>query len=136
MWLRSWLRRRGTITFALPMGLILLLVLARYGVIGAAIRRLRLELQFRGAGDGAGANPQLASRLYAELLRLLEGRGITRRASQTPVEFAAAVSEPALAGAVHEFTQIYGDARFGGAPCDVPKMQRLLERVRTAVRSK
>jgi protein-glutamine gamma-glutamyltransferase len=136
VWLRSWLRRRGAITFALPMGLILLLVLARYGVIGAAISRLRLYLQFRRAAGESGANPQLASRLYGELLRLLERRGFTRAPSQTPLEFAAVVSEPALAGAVHEFTQVYGDARFGGAPCDVPKLQGLLEQVRAAVRSK
>jgi protein-glutamine gamma-glutamyltransferase len=135
MWLRSWLRRRGTITFALPMGLILLLVLARYGVIAAAFRRLRLHLQFHSAANRTGANPQLASRLYAELLRLLERRGFRRRTSQTALEFASAVSEPALAGPVQEFTRIYGDARFGGAPCDAPKLRELLEQVRAAVRT-
>ena len=135
-WLRSWLRRRGTITLALPMALVFLLVLARYGMIGAAIRRVRLHLQFRGAASGTSSNPQLASRMYAELLRLLERRGFTRAASQTPLEFAAAVSEPALAGAVQEFTRIYGDARFGGAPCDALKLRGLLDQVRTAVRNK
>jgi hypothetical protein len=135
MWLRSWLRRWGTITFALPMGLILFLVLLRYGVVSAAIRRLRLFLQFRAAGGTARANPQLASRLYSELLRLLERRGFTRRASQTALEFAAAVSEPVLAGPVQEFTRIYGDVRFGGAPCDAMKLRSLLEQVRLAVRA-
>jgi protein-glutamine gamma-glutamyltransferase len=132
-WLRAWLGERGTITFALPMAAILLLVLLRYGVIGAAIRRLRLYLHLR-VPEARGANPQLASRLYGELLRLLERRGFTRQASQTPLEFAAAVSEPALAPAVHEFTQIYGDARFGGAPCDVLRLRRLLDQVRGAGR--
>jgi hypothetical protein len=128
-WLRSWLGRRGTITFALPMTLILLLVLARYGVLGAAIRRLRLYLHLR-APEATRTNPQLASRMYAELLRILERRGFTRRTSQTALELAATVSEPALAGVVREFTRIYGDARFGGAPCDAGRLCALLEQVR------
>jgi protein-glutamine gamma-glutamyltransferase len=133
-WLRSWLGRRGVVTFALPMALILLLVLTRYGVLGAAIRRLRWYLHLR-APETAGANPQLASRMYAELLRVLERRGLTRRASQTALEFAAAVPDPGLAGAVREFTQIYGDARFGGAPCDAGRLRGLLEQVRLVVKT-
>jgi len=133
-WLRSWLGRRGTITFALPMALILLLVLARYGVLGAGIRRLRLYLHSRAPAE-AQANPQLASRMYAELLRVLERRGFTRRASQTPLEFAAAVSEPALAGVVQEFTRIYGNARFGGAACDAMRLRGLLEQVRLTAKA-
>jgi protein-glutamine gamma-glutamyltransferase len=135
LWLRGWLKRRGTITFALPMTLILLLVLARYGVLGVAIRRLRLYLHLR-TPAARGANPQLASRMYAELLRILERRGFTRRASQTALEFAAAVSEPALAGVVQEFTRIYGDARFGGARCDATRLSALLEQARLAPRAR
>jgi protein-glutamine gamma-glutamyltransferase len=129
-WLRSWLARRGTITFAVPMASILLLVLLRYGMLGAALQRLRLYWHLRRPTAGR-ANPQLASRLYRELLRLVERRGFTRRSSQTPLEFAAAVSEPRLAHVVREFTQIYGDARFGGAPCDALKLRQLLEQIRT-----
>jgi len=130
-WLRSWLSQRGAMTFALPMAAILLLVLLRYGVIGAAIRQLRLHLR---ATETRGANPQLAWRLYAELLQMLERRGFTRRASQTPLEFAAALREPTLAPEVLEFTQIYGGARFGGAPCDALRLRRLLDQVRAARR--
>ena len=132
VWLRSWLNRRGAITFALPMALILLLMLLRYDVVGAAIRRLRLHLHLRGP-EAAGANPQLASRLYAELLHVLERRGLKRRASQTPLEFAAAVSEPGLAPGVREFTQLYAQARFGGAPCDTLRLRHLLDEVRMAL---
>jgi len=131
IWLRGWLGRRGAITFAVPITLIFLLVLGRYGVLGAGIRRLRLYLHLRGPAEPK-ANPQLASRMYAELLRVLERRGVTRKASQTALEFAAAVSEPALAGVVREFTQIYGDARFGGAACDAMKLRGLLQQVRLA----
>jgi Domain of unknown function (DUF4129) len=73
--------------------------------------------------------------LYAELLRLLERRGLARRESQTPMEFAAAVGEPGLAPAVREFTRVYANARFGGAPCDTTRLRQLLDQIRAARRS-
>jgi hypothetical protein len=130
-WLRSWLDRRGGLTFAIPVAIALLLVLLRYDLIRMGMRRLRLYFQLR-APENARANPQLASRLYAELLRLLERRGLARRDSQTPLEFAMAMGEPRLAPVVQEFTQIYARARFGGAPCDTLRLRGLLEQVRTA----
>ncbi len=130
-WLRSWLDRRGGITLALPVAIVLLLILLKYDVLRLAIRRLRLYLQLR-APETNRANPQLASRLYGELLRLLERRGFPRRDSQTPLEFAGAVGEPSLAPAVREFTQIYAQARFGGAPCDTLRLRGLLEQIRAA----
>jgi hypothetical protein len=130
-WLRSWLDRRGGLTLAIPVAIALLLVLLRYDVIRMGMRRLRLYFQLR-APENARANPQLASRLYAELLRLLERRGLARRDSQTPLEFAMAMGEPRLAPVVQEFTQIYARARFGGAPCDTLRLRGLLEQVRTA----
>lgn len=130
-WLRSWLDRRGGITLALPVAIVLLLILLKYDLLRLAIRRLRLYLQLR-APETNRANPQLASRLYGELLRLLERRGFPRRDSQTPLEFAGAVGEPSLAPAVREFTQIYAQARFGGAPCDTLRLRGLLEQIRAA----
>jgi protein-glutamine gamma-glutamyltransferase len=131
--LRSWLDRRGGITFALPVAIALLLVLLKYDVLRAAIRRVRWYLQLHGP-EGSGANPQLASRLYEELLRVLGRRGFARRDSQTPLEFAGAVGEPSLAGAVREFTVIYTQARFGGAACDTLRLRGLLEQIRAARR--
>jgi hypothetical protein len=127
--LKSWLDRRGDITFALPLALALLLVLLRYDVLGFAVRKLRIYFQLRRPARGS-ANPQLASRLYAELLRLLAKRGFARRESQTALEFAGAVSEPRLAPAVREFTQIYAQARFGGAACDTERLRGLLTQIR------
>jgi len=121
--------RRGGITFALPVAIALLLVLLRYDLLRAAIRKMRLYLQLRAPG-GARANPQLASRLYAELLRVLERRGLARRDSQTPLEFALGVGESGLGPAVREFTMIYAQARFGGAPCDTVRLRGLLEQIR------
>jgi transglutaminase-like putative cysteine protease len=132
-WLRSWLDRRGGITFALPVAIALLLVLLKYDVLRVAIRRVRLYLQLHGP-EGSGANPQLASRLYGELLRVLERRGFARRDSQTPLEFAGAMGEPNLAGAVREFTVIYTQARFGGAVCNTLRLRGLLEQIRAARR--
>jgi protein-glutamine gamma-glutamyltransferase len=132
-WIKSWLGRNGAFAFVLPLALILFLVVLRYDLLRAVVRRLRLYWQLR-APESERANPQLASRLYAELLRVLERRGFARRASQTPLEFASAVGEPSLAPAVREFTQVYAHARFGGVPCDALRLRGLLEQIRAALR--
>jgi hypothetical protein len=131
--LKSWLARSGDITFALPMALAILLVLLRYDVIGLAVRKLRFNFQMRRPSRGA-ANPQLASRLYSELLRVLAKRGFARKDSQTALEFAGVVSEPRLATAVREFTQIYAQARFGGATCDTERLRGLLAQIRATAK--
>ena len=127
--LKSWLDRRGDITFALPVALAILLVLLRYDVLWILVRKMRFYFQLRGPSRGS-ANPQLASRLYSELLRVLAKRGFARKESQTALEFAGAVSEPSLAPAVREFTQIYAQARFGGAACDTERLRGLLAQIR------
>jgi hypothetical protein len=132
-WMKSWLKRHDAFAFVIPLALILLLVVLRYNLMGAAIRRLRLYWHLRFA-EPDRANPQLASRLYAELLNVLERRGFARRASQTPLEFASAFETAGLAPEVREFTQLYVHARFGGVPCDTLRLRGLLEHVRSAVR--
>jgi transglutaminase-like putative cysteine protease len=132
--LRLWLVRHGSMRLLFPLALVLILALLRFDWIGRGLHRLRLLWQLR-APESARANPLLASRLYVELLRLLERRGFLRRVSQTPFEFAAAVDAPALAPAVREFTQIYAQARFGGAPCDTLRLHTLLLQIRGALRS-
>jgi hypothetical protein len=114
---------------------VLFLVTLRFNLISLLIRRVRLFLQFR-APQFARMNPQLASRLYGELLRTLARRGLLRFESQTPFEFAAAVNSPNLAPAVREFTEIYSHARFGGAPCDTTRLRQLLDQVRSALRGR
>jgi protein-glutamine gamma-glutamyltransferase len=133
-WLKSWERKHAELGVALPLALILFLVAARYNLFRRAARRLRLYWHLRG-GESAQANPQLASRLYAELLHLLARRGLARSESQTPLEFALTVQTPALAPAVREFTEIYAHARFGGAPCDTLRLRGLLTEVREALRA-
>ena len=133
-WLKLWLSRHDGLRLLLPLALVFFLIMLRFEWLSAGMRRLRLLWQLR-APESARANPQLASRLYTELLRLLDRRGFPRRASQTPFELAAVVDAPALAPAVREFTQIYAHARFGGAPCDTLRLHALLLQIRGALRS-
>jgi len=131
--LKSMQLRHGILGLLLPLALILLLVALRYDLIGKTLRRLRLYWQLH-TPESPQANPLLASRLYAELLRLLERHGFARRAAQTPLEFSLSVQTPALAPAVSEFTRIYSNARYGGAPCDTLRLRHLLEQIRAAPR--
>ena len=133
--MKSWQFQNGALGFLLPFALVLFLVALRFNLITEMVRRIRLFLQLR-ANKTARSNPQLASRLYAELLRMLARRGLLRLESQTPFEFAAAVDAPQLAPAVREFTQLYAYARFGGAPCDTTRLRQLLDQVRSALRAR
>jgi protein-glutamine gamma-glutamyltransferase len=134
-WMKSWQFQHGALGFLLPVSLVLLLVALRFNLIPALIRRIRLFLQLRSARS-AHSNPQLASRLYTELLRTLARRGFMRLESQTPLEFAAAVHSLNLALPVQEFTQIYAEARFGGAPCDTSRLRQLLDQIRDVLRGR
>jgi Ca2+/Na+ antiporter len=131
--LQSLQLQHGILGLLLPLILILVLVALRYDLLGKLLRRVRLYLQLHKA-ESPKANPVLASRLYAELLRLLERHGFARRATQTPLEFSLTVQTPALAPAVREFTSIYACARYGGAPCDTLRLRHLLEQIREAPR--
>jgi hypothetical protein len=133
--LKSLQLRHGTLGLLLPLLLILMLVALRYEWLGKLIRRLRLYWQLH-TPESQRANPVLASRLYAELLRVLERRGFARRPADTPMEFASQVQTPTLGSAVREFTNIYAVARYGGAPCDTMRLRHLLEQVRAAPRQR
>jgi transglutaminase-like putative cysteine protease len=123
--------RHATLGLLLPLAPVLVLVALRYEVIGKLMRRVRLYWHLH-TPESPKANPVLASRLYAELLRLLERHGFARRPTQTPLEFALAVQTPSLAPAVREFTSIYTCARYGDTPCDTLRLRHLLEQIRQA----
>ncbi len=131
-WMRSW---NGGLRLLLPLAIVLFLMALRFDLVVAFVRRLWLSWQLR-SPEVARSNPQLASRLYSELLYLLERRGFARQPTQTPFEFAAGVSQPRLAPAVYEFTQHYTQARFGGAPCDTIRLRALLEQIRSSFASR
>ncbi len=130
----SWQSSHSYLRGLFPVALVLLLVVLRMDWIRAFFRWLSLSVQIRKPVERRN-NPQLASRLYAEMLRVLEKRGFLRKETQTPGEFAATLAmQPPLASAVGEFTAIYTRARFGGAACDAPRLQALLEEIRAVPR--
>jgi len=131
--LKSMQLRHGTLGVLLPLLLVLLLLVLRFELLGKAMRWLRLYWHLH-TPESPKANPMLASRLYAELLRLLERHGFARRPAETPLEFASSVQTPTLAPAVREFTNIYASARYGGAACDTIRLRHLLEQIRGAPR--
>jgi len=131
-WMKSW---AGGLSVLIPLAVLLFIVALRFEAVMALVRRLWLSWQLR-SPEAARSNPQLASRLYGELLYVLARRGIKREATQTPLEFAAALSLPRVAPVVQEFTEYYSRARFGGVPCDTLRLRALLEQVRQAFASR
>ena len=127
-WMKSW---AGGLRVVLIAAVLLFFVVVRFDLVAGLGRRLWLSWQLR-SPEATRSNPQLASRLYEELLFVLAKRGIARQASETPLEFAAALSQPRLAPAVQEFTLHYARARFGGTACDTVRLRALLEQVRAA----
>ncbi len=131
----SWQNSHSYLRGLFPVALVLLLVVLRMDWIRAFLRWLSLSVQIRKPVERRN-NPQLASRLYAEMLRVLEKRGFSRKETQTPGEFAATIAKQApLASAVGEFTALYTQARFGGAACDALRLQALLEQIRETSRA-
>ena len=130
--LTEWQRGHSHLSLVFPVALVFLLVVLRFDWIRSFARWLSLALQMR-QPKALRNNPQLASRLYAEMLRVLEKRGYARVETQTPGEFAATLSlQPSLRSAVSEFTSLYAEARFGGAICDAFRLRALLEQIRSS----
>ncbi len=132
--LTEWQRSHKLLRVVFPVVLALLLPLLRMEWVRSFIRWVRFTWMAN-LPEAERNSPQMASRLYAELLRLLANRGFARRDAQTPREFATSLaSQRGLAPAVQEFTNLYVEARFGGIPCDAFRLRTLLEQIRTAPR--
>jgi transglutaminase-like putative cysteine protease len=134
-WMKDWEFQHSRLRYLLPVALVLFLVILRADMIPELIRRLKVYAQMR-VGRSAQTNPQLAARLYSELLHVLNKRGISRQETQTPLEFAAAIGDARVAPAVHEFIDIYSQARFGEAPCNAVRLRELMSQVRQSFRSR
>lgn len=132
--MRKWQFRHETFGILVPVVLIGFLLILRFNLIGRVFRSVSLFLQLRGR-PSAKNNPQIASRLYLEMLRILRRAGFRRSEAQTPAEFASEIKETSLARAVQEFTELYSAARFGGIACDISRLQDLLGQIRNAARS-
>jgi transglutaminase-like putative cysteine protease len=132
-WIKSWQGKSKAVRGVLPLTVALFLIALNFGALRRVVRRLRLEWQGRASGE-AKPNAALASLLYQELLRVLSRQGWNHRASETPLEFAAAIPAPDIAAAVKEFTQLYSQARYGGIPCDAARLRAMLQQIRAALR--
>ncbi|HTP70230.1 MAG TPA: DUF3488 and transglutaminase-like domain-containing protein [Dongiaceae bacterium] len=134
-WLTLWQVQHPSLRFVVPILLVAGLLVLRMHWLRVFLNSIGFSFR-TGALEGR-ANPQMASRLYRELLRILEKRGFRRREGETPKEFAASlIMQPALGPAVTEFTDLYAEARFGGTACDTFRLRALLEQVRRTPRSR
>ena len=130
----NWQSKHASLRLLLPVALVLLLVVLRFGWIVSLFRWLSFNWQVSHSAAGRG-NPQLASRLYDDLLRHLAKRGYLRKENQTPREFASSLAlRPELEPTVREFTEIYARARFGQQPCDSFRLRDLLNQIRAIPR--
>src|SRR5882724_10458326 len=133
--LSKWQMHHGAFSLVFPLALAALLVALRYGWIEQLLRKLQVAVLLRGKNAGA-ASSQIASRMYAEMLRLMGRHGYARTETETPFEFAASVKKPVLSSMVEEFTELYSVARFGGAACDITRLQQLLGTIRGELRAR
>jgi transglutaminase-like putative cysteine protease len=133
--LSLWQMHHGIFSLVLPLLLVAFLVALRYGWIGQLLRKLQIALVLRSKNAGA-ASSQIASRMYVEMLHLMGRHGYARAETQTPFEFAAGVNKPLLSSMVQEFTQLYSIARFGGAACNIARLQELLVTIRGQLRTR
>jgi len=111
--------------------IILLLCLRGRSLIRYFLQRWRLRTRRSG-----NLTASLAALEYSEMLRLLERRGWKKSASQTPLEFAAAIPPSALARPVAQLTEIYQGARFGHHSARIGEMSSLLRAIRDSLRAR
>ena len=116
---------------AAGLALIVILVIAVRGrdVFGYALTKWRLRVR-----PGGTAPAALAALEYRQMLRILERRGWHKAPAQTPLEFAATISQADLAVQVAELTQLYQSARFGQHPADSETMSTLLTSIEAFLR--
>ena len=128
-------RRAEASPLFLPALLVFLLSLLFYlrgrSLIGYLVQRWSLR-----ARRGGHLTAPLAALEYKEMLRLLERRGWKKADSQTPLEFAAALAAPDLAGPVARLTELYQSARFGNHPARIDQMSSLLRLIRDSLRAR
>jgi len=133
--LGAWQLRHKELGLVLPLLLVALLLVLRYGRLAALFERLRLVFAL-GGEKRATARVLMASRLYQEMLYLMGRHGYQRAETQTAFEFAALVKKPGLSASVSEFTQLYAEARFGRAEGDLSRLEQLLLTIRSELRAR
>jgi hypothetical protein len=99
------------------------------------VRQRMMALWHLRMAPGGEMTPHLATIQYNEMLRLLAGRGIRKKASQTPIEFAASLPDRNLAAPVRELTTIYQASRFGGQAADARRASSILSQIQSIPRT-
>ena len=128
-------KRTEASPYFLPGALVFLLALV-FTLRGRSMIRYlvtRWSLRARRRGD---LTASLASLEYSEMLRLLEKRGLRKPASQTPLEFAAAIPAADLTAPVMRLTEMYQSARFGDHPVPAEQMSAVLRSIRDSLRAR
>jgi protein-glutamine gamma-glutamyltransferase len=128
-------RRTEASPYFLP-GVLVCLVALLFGLRGRSMIRYAVARWSLRARRGGDLTASLASLEYTEMLRLLEKRGWKKAASQTPLEFAAAVPAPDLSAPITELTELYQSARFGDHPAPIEQMSLLLRSIRDSLRAR
>ncbi len=125
---------RATSTSSPSPGLGLVVVVEMLALLG--LLAVLWWLRRRGQPSERSQEVRRATRLYATLDAVLRSRGLPRPAGRTPKEHAVAVEEAGFeaADAVHELTDAYLAARYGGAELDLPRLKRRLREVHRAQR--
>jgi transglutaminase-like putative cysteine protease len=109
----------------------LLFALRGRAMIGYLVARWRLQVR-----RGGNLTASLAALEYSEMLKLLEKSGWRKAASQTPLEFAAAIPATDLVAPVANLTELYQAARFGEHPAKVEQMSSLLKLIRDGLKTR
>jgi hypothetical protein len=101
----------------------------------AAVRE-RVALAWRLRMGAATVPAEAAAQSYGRMLRLLERRGWTKSASQTPLEFAEGLVDSRIGPPVARLTQVYQSARFGGQSPNARTLTSLLADVQAVLRNR
>jgi protein-glutamine gamma-glutamyltransferase len=126
-------RRTEGSRYFLP-GVLVCLLAALFCLRGGWMVRFAVA-RWRLRARGGNVTASLASLEYSEMLRLLEKRGWTKPASQTPREFAATIPASNISGLVAQLTELYHSARFGSQPAPAEQMSSLLRTIRDSLRT-
>jgi len=124
--LRGWTFRHASLGMILPLALISFLLVLRFNLLGRLVRFVRLFLQLHGNPESQN-NPQLASRLYLEMLRVLKKSGIIARRNPDAQRICRVVKETKLSRrSARSFTQLYSAARFAALLARTPALRAKL----------
>lgn len=92
----------------------------------------RIRSRWAGRKWGRGSS-KLIPDYYLELVRIMEGRGLVRKRSETPGEFAGRISGALKSTAPQRLTEIYYRNRFGGlnpSPSELAEIRVTLDSLR------